>query len=158
RKTRVRKPSHLGSYSQPSPLGIPESEIAESIGSMSSGSGNFKLVPSCLYLVDSPAGWYYIVGRSNRPLNLDITPPPQPGKLAQAGFPSFWPYARAVPPTRRLRRRPPQQVGGELPFFWLEPLQKVSDRDRAVFLGQDFPGCGPDAARGHGTPGFEISK
>src|SRR5205823_11425776 len=104
------------------PLGIRESEIAESIGSMSSGSGNFKLVPSCLYLVDSPAGWYYIVGRSNRPLNLDTTPPPQPGKLAQAGFPlfgqklaqagfpSFWLYARAVPP--------PGGFAADLPSKW----------------------------------------
>ncbi len=34
-------------------LGIPFSEMAESIGSMSSGSGSFKpLIPRCLYVVD----------------------------------------------------------------------------------------------------------
>src|SRR2546428_1864794 len=78
RKTSVRKPSHLGSYSQPSPLGIPESEIAESIGSMSSGSGIFTLIPRCLYLVDGAARWYYIGGRSNRPPQLSSPPPPPP--------------------------------------------------------------------------------
>src|SRR2546428_13735678 len=89
RKTSVRKPSHLGSYSQPSPLGIPESEIAESIGSMSSGSGNFKLIPRCLYLVDGAARWYYIGGPSNRPPHFDSPPPPPPGKRPPTGFPPF---------------------------------------------------------------------
>src|SRR5437870_6795042 len=89
RKTSVRKPSHLGSYSQPSPLGIPESEIAGSIGSMSSGSGNFKLIPRCLYLVDGAARWYYVGGRSNRPLDLDSAAPPQAGQVGEAGVPPF---------------------------------------------------------------------
>jgi len=65
RNTRVRKPSHLGSYSQLSPLGIP-SPGADSIGSMSIGIGSFKaadLSPICLYLVDTQTLCYHIGGR-----------------------------------------------------------------------------------------------
>src|SRR5689334_23347207 len=87
RNTRVRKPSHLGSYPHRSPSGMPASEIAESIGSMSVGSGSFKVVvPSCLYLVDGGPRWYYIGGRRG-PLNSTPRPHPSLGKLAQAGFP-----------------------------------------------------------------------
>src|SRR5437763_3327380 len=64
RYTSVRKPSHLGSYSQLSPFGMPVSEIADSIGSISSGRGDFRpVIPRCLYLVDDETVCYHIVCR-----------------------------------------------------------------------------------------------
>src|SRR5579872_6719517 len=86
RKTRVLKPSHLGSYSHESPFGIPRSETADSIGSMSVRMGRLMGVfPRCLYLVDRAALCYYIGGRTG-PLNSKSRPHPSLGKLAQAGF------------------------------------------------------------------------
>src|SRR5258708_3319117 len=132
RKTRVRKPSHFGSYSQPSPFGIPASEIAESIGSMSGGSGSFKVfVPSCLYLVDSVRGWYYIGGRTG-PLNSTSRPHPSLGKLAQAGFPLF-------------RHQMLAEAGFSLLFP--ESVEQIADGDLAVFLGQGLLGGQPDPPR-----------
>src|SRR6185437_14908080 len=102
-KTRVRKPSHLGSYSQLSPAGTP-SPGAESIGSMSSGIGSFKLfVPRCLYLVEAHTLCYHIGGHTGPP-NSTPRPHPSLGKLAQAGFPLFG--ARAA-----LLGHPLEQVG-----------------------------------------------
>jgi hypothetical protein len=47
-----------------SPLGIPVSEVAESMGSMSRGRADFiRVVPRCLYLVDASRLCYYIDGR-----------------------------------------------------------------------------------------------
>src|ERR1700680_2978467 len=90
RKTRVRKPSHLGSYSQLSPFGIPASEGAESIGSMSWGMGNFMpVVHRCLYLVDGGTPCYHIGGREDGP-EFDSTPPPQPWEARASGLPAFY--------------------------------------------------------------------
>src|ERR1700682_5198733 len=123
RKTRVRKPSHLGSYSQLSPFGMP-SMGAESIGSMSMGMGNFmSSYPQSVYILWT-SGRRATISPADKPA-LNSTPRPHPslGKLAQAGF----------------------------PLLWLKPLQEVRDGEGAEVLHQHRLRGRPDSSRRSGS-------
>src|SRR5260370_41801727 len=92
RKTSVRKPSHLGSYSQLSPLGMP-SPGADSIGAISSGIGSFRegIYPQFVYILwtTEPCATISPVGKPGS--DFDSTPPPQPWEARASGLPALWP-------------------------------------------------------------------
>src|SRR5207302_3687280 len=105
--------------------------MAESIGSMSSGSGSFKaFIPRCLYLVDDSAPWYYIDGRKG---------------------PSEFRHHAPTPALGSSRKRASPVLGPEL-------LEQVADCDLAVVLGQDVFGCRPDGSRRGGAASLEVGE
>src|SRR5712691_4522282 len=92
RKTSVRNPSHLGSYSQLSPLGMP-SPGADSIGSISSAIGSFieGTYPQFVYILwtTEPCATISPVGKPGS--DFDSTPPPQPWEARASVLPALWP-------------------------------------------------------------------
>src|ERR1700737_2274655 len=128
RKTSVRKPSHLGSYSQLSPRGMP-SPGADSIGSMSSGIGSFNtgIYPQFVYILwtNGPCATISPVGKAGSEFRLHA-PTPALGSSRKR--------ASRFSATRRKASGP-------------EPLQKLRDGHVAIVLAKHGLGRVPDRLR-----------